>query len=250
MAGRARSGRSSRRAWPAATTVVGDRGRDRRPIDRRAAQLSRNRCATGGCCSPGDAAHIVPPTGAKGLNLAVNDVRLMASGARGPLPRRLGRVARRVFGDGAAARLARAGVLELHDGPDPPARRLRALRAGPAAVSLRRRLLLRGRRADSGGELRRFAGDPRTSDVPDRVVCAPWNTTTHVRRAEPAHGDPHRARARRPRRSPGPSRRTRSNRESQPADGAPAASMSTRKRHSRTRRVMMWALRRAVLRFT
>jgi p-hydroxybenzoate 3-monooxygenase len=28
----------------------------------------------------GDAAHIVPPTGAKGLNLAVNDVRLMAGG--------------------------------------------------------------------------------------------------------------------------------------------------------------------------
>lgn len=27
----------------------------------------------------GDAAHIVPPTGAKGLNLAVNDVRLLAS---------------------------------------------------------------------------------------------------------------------------------------------------------------------------
>jgi p-hydroxybenzoate 3-monooxygenase len=26
----------------------------------------------------GDAAHIVPPTGAKGLNLAVNDVRLLA----------------------------------------------------------------------------------------------------------------------------------------------------------------------------
>ena len=41
---------------------------------------------------------------------------------------------------------------------------------------------------------------------------------------------------------------TRRNRESQPADGAPAASV--RKRHSRTRRVMMWALRRAVLRFT
>jgi p-hydroxybenzoate 3-monooxygenase len=28
----------------------------------------------------GDAAHIVPPTGAKGLNLAVNDVRLLAAG--------------------------------------------------------------------------------------------------------------------------------------------------------------------------
>ena len=28
----------------------------------------------------GDSAHIVPPTGAKGLNLAVNDVRLLAPG--------------------------------------------------------------------------------------------------------------------------------------------------------------------------
>jgi p-hydroxybenzoate 3-monooxygenase len=27
----------------------------------------------------GDAAHIVPPTGAKGLNLALNDVRLLAA---------------------------------------------------------------------------------------------------------------------------------------------------------------------------
>jgi p-hydroxybenzoate 3-monooxygenase len=30
----------------------------------------------------GDAAHIVPPTGAKGLNLAVNDVRLLAGALR------------------------------------------------------------------------------------------------------------------------------------------------------------------------
>ncbi len=43
---------------------------------------------------------------------------------------------------------------------------------------------------------------------------------------------------------------TRRRRESQPADGHLAASMSTRKRRSRTRRVMVWALRRAVLRFT
>ena len=28
----------------------------------------------------GDAAHIVPPTGAKGLNLAVSDVRVLARG--------------------------------------------------------------------------------------------------------------------------------------------------------------------------
>ena len=43
---------------------------------------------------------------------------------------------------------------------------------------------------------------------------------------------------------------TRRNRDPQPADGAPAASMPARKRRSRTRRVTMWALRRAVLRFT
>jgi len=33
----------------------------------------------GRLCLAGDAAHIVPPTGAKGLNLAVNDVRLLAA---------------------------------------------------------------------------------------------------------------------------------------------------------------------------
>ena len=33
---------------------------------------------TAGCFLAGDAAHIVPPTGAKGLNLAVADVRVLA----------------------------------------------------------------------------------------------------------------------------------------------------------------------------
>ena len=37
----------------------------------------------------GDAAHIVPPTGAKGLNLAVNDVRLLAAALRGVVPQRI-----------------------------------------------------------------------------------------------------------------------------------------------------------------
>ena len=36
----------------------------------------------------GDAAHIVPPTGAKGLNLAVADVRVLARALGGVLPRR------------------------------------------------------------------------------------------------------------------------------------------------------------------
>ena len=36
----------------------------------------------------GDAAHIVPPTGAKGLNLAIRDVHVLARGARRLVPRR------------------------------------------------------------------------------------------------------------------------------------------------------------------
>ena len=37
----------------------------------------------------GDAAHIVPPTGAKGLNLAAADVRCLVAGLDRALPRRL-----------------------------------------------------------------------------------------------------------------------------------------------------------------
>lgn len=43
---------------------------------------------------------------------------------------------------------------------------------------------------------------------------------------------------------------TRRNREPEPADGAPATAAPTRKRRSRTRRIAMWALRRAVFRLT
>ena len=35
----------------------------------------------------GDAAHIVPPTGAKGMNLAVADVRVLSRGDRGAVYR-------------------------------------------------------------------------------------------------------------------------------------------------------------------
>lgn len=39
--------------------------------------MSSSRCGTA-CFLAGDAAHIVPPTGAKGLNLAIADVALLA----------------------------------------------------------------------------------------------------------------------------------------------------------------------------
>ena len=44
----------------------------------RCAASSASRCNTAGCSSPGDAAHTVPPTGAKGLNLAAADVHVLA----------------------------------------------------------------------------------------------------------------------------------------------------------------------------
>ena len=37
-----------------------------------------SRCSTAGCFSPATAAHIVPPTGAKGMNLAMADVRVLS----------------------------------------------------------------------------------------------------------------------------------------------------------------------------
>ena len=62
----------------------------------------------------GDAVHIVPPTGAKGLNLAVADVRVLARGAdrlAGRRPRRApGRVlGRRACGACGARSTSRTG---------------------------------------------------------------------------------------------------------------------------------------------
>ena len=57
------------------------------PRSRRAASATRitpcrsfvlGAVATAACCLAGDAWHIVPPTGAKGLNLAVADVRVLS----------------------------------------------------------------------------------------------------------------------------------------------------------------------------
>jgi p-hydroxybenzoate 3-monooxygenase len=82
----------------------------------------------------GDAAHIVPPTGAKGLNLAVNDVRLLAAalqehydgGSAEGLDRYSERALRRVW---RAQDFSNFMTLLLHDlGEGPFTRRLQRAR--------------------------------------------------------------------------------------------------------------------------
>ena len=63
----------------------------------------------------GDAAHIVPPTGAKGMNLAVADVRVLARAIGAFCEGRGRRVARRLLGDVPEARLARGAFFVVDD---------------------------------------------------------------------------------------------------------------------------------------
>ena len=81
----------------------------------------------------GDAAHIVPPTGAKGLNLAIADVWRLA-GALRDVYRTGSTVALDAYSDaGPPPCLARAAVLELDDLDAAPCRRRQPLRPPPSA---------------------------------------------------------------------------------------------------------------------
>ncbi len=64
----------------------------------------------------GDAAHIVPPTGAKGLNLAASDAHYLATALARILRREVVGRDRQLFGDGAEAGLE-GGALLLVDDP-------------------------------------------------------------------------------------------------------------------------------------
>ena len=79
----------------------------------------------------GDAAHIVPPTGAKGLNLAVADVALLAPGAGRLAARRTTRARRRLLRHRAAPGLALHALL-LVDDHDAAHQRRPVRRAAPA----------------------------------------------------------------------------------------------------------------------
>ena len=84
----------------------------------------------------GDAAHIVPPTGAKGLNLADRRRRLPRAGARRALRRTQRRRHRRLFAAVPAPHLARRALLvvvHLADAQVPGDRRLRPEDAGGRA---------------------------------------------------------------------------------------------------------------------
>ena len=72
------SGRSCRRG-SVSTAGSSTRARSWRRASPACAASSSSRCSTARLFLAGDAAHIVPPTGAKGLNLAVADVRILAA---------------------------------------------------------------------------------------------------------------------------------------------------------------------------
>ena len=105
----------------------------------------------------GDAAHIVPATGAKGMNLAIHDVYVPRTGARPLVSHRLGAPAGRLQRGLPAPRLARAGVLVLDELDAASAAGQRRL-PGPAATgSAPGGLQLGGGRSPPGRELRRPA---------------------------------------------------------------------------------------------
>ena len=103
----------------------------------------------------GDAAHIVPPTGAKGLNLAVRDVAAARRGARRLVPRRPRRAARLLFRDLSPAGVACRALLVVDDDDAPPRpRRRRVHVAAPAVPASLPPHVSRGRDV-ARGELRR-----------------------------------------------------------------------------------------------
>ena len=73
----------------------------------------------------GDAAHIVPPTGAKGLNLAVADVRVLSRALIEFFRTGATRAARPLFGHLPAAGVEGGALLQLHDHAAAPLRRTR-----------------------------------------------------------------------------------------------------------------------------
>ena len=153
---------SDDRIWEALATRLGH-GQDgwsleTGPVTSRAVLPMRSFVATpmrhGRLFLAGDAAHIVPPTGAKGLNLAVADVALLAPALAGLRPG-LVRAGGRLLRHRPAPRLALHPLLLVDDLHAPHLRR--PVRRRAPAVPAPLGLLLRRRRHRAGRELRRAA---------------------------------------------------------------------------------------------
>ena len=119
----------------------------------------------------GDAAHIVPPTGAKGLNLAASDVAYLSARADRALQKRLGARASTPMPQKALARVWKAERFSwwmtqmLHRFPE-----IQRLRPEDAGRGTRLSVLLEGRADRAGGELcraavLRFCARPRRGRV-------------------------------------------------------------------------------------
>ena len=81
----------------------------------------------------GDAAHIVPPTGAKGLNLAVSDVFYLSRALIEAYRSGQDALSRLLFRHGAAPRLGRRAGVMVADHAAAPLPRRDAVRAADAA---------------------------------------------------------------------------------------------------------------------
>ena len=104
----------------------------------------------------GDASHIVPPTGAKGLNLAASDVYYLSQALDRILPAEIHGRARSLFGARACARVEGRALFLVDDDVAAHVPRQR-LRRQDAARRTRLHLQLARRRNRAGGELRRPA---------------------------------------------------------------------------------------------
>ena len=105
----------------------------------------------------GNSAHIVPPTGAKGMNLAVADIRYLAEALAAFYKTGDSRAARWLFGALPAPHLEGAAFLLVDDHHAPPQPRRHALRSPPPDRRARLCDELRGRHADARRELCRPA---------------------------------------------------------------------------------------------
>ena len=94
----------------------------------------------------GDAAHIVPPTGAKGLNLAIDDVRLLAEAIVDWYRSGNEASARALLRRVPAPRLARRALLVVDDVDAPPPARRGSVRLTAAALAAPLRDLVGRRR--------------------------------------------------------------------------------------------------------